>query len=222
MSLSEPFSCEEALRFGWKTTRANLKPLLILGAAGASLSALNQALMNRHGGGLPSLGVQILEAAVGLAFVRAALKLHDGQPVEISNLDELLDGFLNYLLTELLFALIFVGGLLLLIVPGVSWGLRFSLACFAVADGKTTPLAALRESSRLTDGVKWELFQLALWMLGLNALGALALGIGLFFTIPTCVVAGAFVFRRLQARAAQATGPVPVGHPPPAALAGTA
>lgn len=216
-----PFSCEEALRFGWKTTLANLEPLLILGAAGAFLAAVNQALVNRHGGGLPSLGAQILEAAVMLAFLRTALKLHDGLPLDISNLGTQLEGFVTYLLTELLFVLIFVAGLVLLIVPGMIWALKFGLAGYVVADGKTDPMAALRESSRLTDGVKGRLFELALLMVGLNLLGALALGVGLFLTIPTTLIAGAFVFRRLQAHAAQRTGvpsqPMPaVAGPRPA------
>ena len=197
-----PFTNAEALRFGWNTTRANLKPLVIMGAVGAFLAMLNQAL-TRHGDALLGLVIQILQAAVALAFLRAALALHDGKPLDLSNFRALLENFFTYLLTGILYVMIFVGGLVLLIVPGVIWGLRFSMAGYLVADGRTDPIAALHESGRLTEGVKGRLLELGLLMLGINLLGALALGIGLLFTVPTTLIAGAFVFRRLQVREVQ-------------------
>lgn len=203
---ADPFSCVEAFRFGWRTTRANWRPLLTLGAAGAFFAIVDRALMSNHGGGVPSLGIQILQAAVALAFLRSALRLHDGLPLDLSRLGELLAGFVTYLLTALLYGLIVVGGLALLVVPGVLWGLRFAFAGYAVADGQTKVLAALRDSSRLTQGVKGKLLELAGLALCLNVAGVLPLGLGLFLTIPTTAIAGAYVFRRLQARAAQLAG----------------
>jgi len=67
-----------------------------------------------------------------------------------------------------------------------------------------SPMEALRESRRLTKGHRKSLFVFGLLCLGANILGALALGIGLFVTIPTTVIATAHVLRRLQAHAPRA------------------
>lgn len=212
-----PFSTSEALRFGWAKTLANLKPLLTIGAIGAFLALLNQALMGSgdRTGARPLLGlvVQVLQAGVTMAFIRVALKLHDGQPIDLSHPAELLAGFFTYLLTSILYFLIVAGGLLLLVVPGVIWALRYGFATFLVLDKKTDPVEALRESGRLTRGVKGQLLAFALLMFCVNLLGAIALGIGLLVTIPTTFIAAAYVLRKLQARAAAGAQPAPRAPP---------
>jgi hypothetical protein len=219
-----PFSSTEALRFGWKKTTENLKPLLIIGAVGAFLALLNQALTNPDNptglGALLGLAIQVLQVAVTLAYVRVALKLHDGQPVDLSRPADLLANFLTFLLTTVLYWLIVAVGLVLLIVPGVVWGLKFGYAPFLVVDKKLDPLEALRESSRITQGLKGQLLVFALLLCAVNLVGALALGIGLLVTIPTTFIAAAYVLRRLQTRAGErlpATTQVPpLAAPPPA------
>ena len=219
-----PFSSTEALRFGWKKMTENLKPLLIIGAVGAFLALLNQALMgsgNRYGlAPLLGLAVQVLQTAVTLAYVRVALRLHDGQAVDVSHPADLLANFLTFLLTSVLYGLIVAAGFILLIVPGIVWGLKFAYAPFLVVDRKLDPIEALRESSRLTQGVKWQLLVFALLMCAVNCVGAIAFVVGLLVTIPTTFIAAAFVFRRLQTRAGERlpapTHIPPLATPPPA------
>jgi uncharacterized membrane protein len=196
------FSSTEALRFGWRGTMSNLKPLLAIGAIGALLSFVREALTSRGGAGvLLAVGVQILQAVVMLALIRASLKLHDGERIDWARPFDLLTGFVPYLITSVLYGLIVFGGLLLLIVPGILWAVKFGYATFAVVDKKLDPIEALRESSRLTKGERWHLLGFGLLVIGVNLLGTLAFGIGLLVTIPTTTLAAAYVFRRLQARA---------------------
>jgi uncharacterized membrane protein len=223
-----PFSSVDALRFGWKKTTENLKPLLIIGAVGAFLMLLNQALTGSGDRSwiapLLGLAVQVLQAAVILAYVRVALRLHDGQPVSVSRPADLLANFLTFLLTLLLYTLIVAAGLVLLIVPGVIWGLKFAYAPFLVVDKKLDPVDALRESSRLTQGVKGQLLAFALLMWAVNLVGAIALGVGLLLTVPTTYIASAYVLRRLQQRAgerSQASAQIPPLAAPPPASAST-
>ncbi len=211
---ARPFSGVEALRFGWQTTQLNLRPLITLAASGALLAFLGSALSgpNRGPAMNPFLGpgIELLQACVALAFIRVALKLHDGQPVDLTKSMALLEGFFPYLLTSVLYGLVVVGGLLLLVVPGVIWAMQFGFAAFLVVDAKLDPIEAMRESSRLTHGVKGRLFVFGLLLGLVNLVGALALGIGLFVTIPTTFIAWAYVFRRLQARAASTVRPAQV------------
>lgn len=196
MSHDRTFSSSEALRFGWSTTKAHLWPLVILGLAGAFLGAMQQALARSHAPVL-SLAIQLIQVVVTLVWIRVVLRLADGQPIEWSG--ALLDDFLPFLLTVTLVGLITAAGFVLLIVPGVIWGLKFCFSPFLTVDRKLDPIAALHESSRLTDGKKGHLFEFALLMLGVNLLGALAFGVGLLVTIPTTWIAAASVYRKLQA-----------------------
>src|SRR5262245_7262200 len=105
------FSHMEALRFGWHQTRANLKPFLTLGAIGLILSLMNQALSTEGAAphalrSLMAVVVQILQAALMLVYVRAALRLYGGQPVDLSRPGDLLADFFPYLLTCVLYSLV--------------------------------------------------------------------------------------------------------------------
>jgi hypothetical protein len=202
----------DELRFGWRKALANLRPWLWLCAIGAFLAIVQNALSrpgNYYGGtyhyyGGPShsllaLCIQALQVAVVLALFRVALRVADDKPAGELNVKELLAGYLPFLLTHVLVALIVGAGLILLVVPGVIWAITYGFAPMLCAAENDHPIAALRESRRLTKGHRGSLFVFGLLCLGTNILGALALGIGLFVTIPTTVIASAHVLRRLQA-----------------------
>jgi uncharacterized membrane protein len=198
------FSTTEALRFGWRTTMANLKPLLAIGAVGFFLGLVRTTLLSRQGGIGPllSIGIQVLQALVAMALMRVSLRLHDGQTIDWGRPGDLVRGFFTYLLTAVLYGLIIAVGLVLLVVPGIIWAVVFGLATFVAVDRGLDPIASLKESRRLTKGERWHLFLFGLLLIGVNLLGALALGIGLLVTIPTTTLAAAFVYRRLESRVA--------------------
>lgn len=58
--------------------------------------------------------------------------------------------------------LIAVAGFLLLIVPGVVWGIKYVFSALAAVDKGLSALDALGESGDLTAGHKWPLFRLGL------------------------------------------------------------
>ncbi len=214
MSVNGPFSSLEAVRFGWTKTRERLGPFLILGAIAALLGLVQRAY---RGPGAPqalvSFVAEILGLCVSMVLVRFALRVHDGLPLEPATLGALLEGFPSYLLTMIFQGLVVCLGLVLLIVPGVIWGLELAFSGFAVVDGRRRTLEAMRESRRLTRGIKGRLFWFALLLLGVNLLGALAFGVGLLLSVPTSAVASAYVFRRLQLRAkAPEVSPAPAAR----------
>jgi hypothetical protein len=196
------FSSEEALRFGWTRTLAHAKPLLALGVVSAFLALLNRGASGPHGDWLISVLVQLAQAVVGLMWLRVLLAIHDGAPVDVTNVRQLTRGFVPYLLTTVLLGLMVGVGFALLIVPGVLLALRFGFAPLVVADHQRDPFEALRESSRLTEGARSELLGFGLLSLVINLAGLLALGLGLFVTLPTTGLAAVWVLRTLQARAA--------------------
>lgn len=212
------FSSEQAIRYGWRTWKAHLRPLVGLALVSGFLALLQRGLSGPGGQldglrALLNLGLQILQMAVTLIWIRTALKVHDGGAPDFSNLGQQLSGFFGFLLTTVLYGLLVAVGMVLLVVPGVIWGVKYAFAGFLVVDKGAEPIDAFRESARLTEGLKGPLFVFGLLLLGINILGAMALGIGLLATVPTSYLAAAYVFRRLQARAAERA---PAAPQPPA------
>jgi uncharacterized membrane protein len=151
-----------------------------------------------------------------LGLFRMALKLVDGQPISTSDFLKGHGDFLVFLLAWVLYTLVVGAGLLLLIVPGLMWAVRYGLYGFVVVDQHAEPVEALKRSAVLTEGVRWEVFAFGLAAIGVNILGAIALGVGLFVTIPLTAVAAAKVYRVLVARAEARGRPVPpaeIGRP---------
>jgi uncharacterized membrane protein len=91
-----------------------------------------------------------------------------------------------------------VVGLLLLIVPGVIWGITYSFALFGVVDKQMSVKDALAFSKKITEGKKWALFVFGLVLLGINVLGVLCLGVGIIVSVPLSLLMTAIVYDELQ------------------------
>lgn len=103
--------------------------------------------------------------------------------------------FWRYLGITLIGGFLTILGLILLIVPGIIIAIAFSFSGILVVEKGMGPIAALKESARLTRGHRMELFTLGLASLGINILGALALLVGLFVTIPLTSIAFIHAYR---------------------------
>lgn len=142
----------------------------------------------------------ILQVIIGMGLVKIALKFCSNEKPNFSTLFSCIPLFFKYLFGTLLYALIVLGGLILLLIPGVMWGIKFQYAPYLIIDKSMGPVAALKKSAQITKGAKWELFAFQLLLLIINLLGFLSLIIGIFATIPTTIVAYAFVYRKLLAQ----------------------
>lgn len=223
------FSPRAAISYGWSMTKEHLG-LLVKLALLSALVGIVQDRLQRIGGVAPwllGLMVQVFGVVLSMAWVRISLGLHDGRPVRLSDAMRVtLPGFFSYALAMAAYGLIVAVGLVLLIVPGVLWALKFCLAGFLVVDKDLNPLAALRRSAALTECQRKELLVLGLMLLGVNLLGALALGVGLLVTVPTSALAATYAYRRLLGAVPAADAVTPEagahqdlvsGHPVPAA-----
>jgi len=72
---------------------------------------------------------------------------------------------------------------------------------FIVIDRGLGPVEAMKESARLTRGYKWQLLGFVLVLALINFVGALALLVGLFVTIPVTSLAFVQAYRALSANA---------------------
>jgi len=200
------FSKSEAIRFGWNTMKSNLAFFIGLLIVGGLLLYVPYIIARRVMEANVFLGVVFyiayyaLTIVISMGLVKTALRFCDKEKGRFSDLFSQYRLFFNYLFSLILYGLIVFGGTLLLIVPGIIWGIKFWFFDYFVVDKGLGPIEALERSSAITEGVKWNLFVFFLMLIGINLLGALCLLVGLVATIPTTMVACAFVYRRLLAQ----------------------
>jgi hypothetical protein len=167
----------------------------------------------------------IVEITVSIGLIKIALSFCDGLKPRFSTLFDAWDCFWRYIGAGLLYVLIIGGAsiacILLFTLPCNMRGCPFS-TCFAlpflaaifisiailsiklslcfyfVVDKGVGPITALRASSRATRGAILSLFVFGILCGLVNLLGALCFIVGLFATIPTVMVAMAFVYRQLS------------------------
>lgn len=100
-------------------------------------------------------------------------------------------------------------------IVAVNLALRFSLFAYIIVDKKLGPIDALKLSSQVTQGARWSLFVFGLILAVLNVIGALAVLVGLLATIPTSMLAFAYVYRKFLAKLNNTSVPAKESVPTP-------
>jgi len=204
---AEKFSISEAIHFGWNTMKSNLGffiGLLIFVFLFTSLSSIIAAKATEANiflGIIFYIADFSLSIIISIGLVKIALRFCDNEKGRFADLFSQYPLFPQYLVGSILYGLIVFAGTILLIIPGILWGIQFCFYDYFIVDKGLGPIEALKRSSAITRGVKWDLLGFFLVLLGINLLGALCLLIGLFVTIPTTMVALAFVYRKLMVQA---------------------
>ena len=91
--------------------------------------------------------------------------------------------------------------MLFLIIPGIIAAVGLSQSFYVLQDRpELGAVEALKESWRLvwTQGHFWKVVGMAFLSVFVILLGALALGVGLFFAVPVVAVAGAGLYEELK------------------------
>ena len=139
----------------------------------------------------------ILIALVTLGMLRTTLKSVDREEPTIIELFHL-HLFARYVLVSVLYLAMFVGGLVLFIVPGIYWGLKYQFATYLVIDERMSIVKAFEESAKMVKTHEWDLFAYWLLMFMLNFMGLLFFGIGLVITMPVTIVGYSYIYKQLR------------------------
>jgi uncharacterized membrane protein len=202
----EKFSKKEAIKFGWEIAKKKIKffvPLLILVFGVSSLFDYLSDLAKKE-----SFLISFLLTIIGVAFsiifslglIKISLKICDGEEPKISDLFSQYPLFLKYLFASILKNLITLFGFILLIIPGIILSIRFGFFDYLIVDRNSRIVESLRKSWEITKGNAWNLFLLYILLGLINLLGFFALIVGLFWSIPTTMIAEAFVYRKLSSQ----------------------
>ncbi|NLI80249.1 MAG: hypothetical protein GX443_00975 [Deltaproteobacteria bacterium] len=210
VSHGAPFPIGGAFRFGWDRVRGHLGFFVVFLALGFLLILVPCFLADVATERAPAVTLVlfravdlIIEATVTMGCIKVGLRVCDGEKPDLSNLLDCMPLFFKYSFATLLYGLIVFAGLLLFIIPGMVWAIRYMFFAYFIVDAGKGPWESLKSSAAITRNVKLDLFLLALALTGINVLGLLALGVGLFVTIPLSLVASAYVFRGLQKQSPQ-------------------
>lgn len=139
----------------------------------------------------------VLYMLLHLGLIKISLMLSRDQGAEISMLYSNGPLLIAYILATIGYVLAVLGGMVLLIVPGVIFAIALGMYPYFIVDKQMAPMEALKASRTLTKGARWQLFCFGLLLGLLNLGGLLCLLIGLLWTIPTSCIAMAYVYDQL-------------------------
>jgi len=205
------FSPGAAIKFGWETFKKRtmffVGITIVIGIISWAIGALVGAIAASSTSpvtGLISFLLNLgLSTLLNMGVIAYALKAHDAPNAVAAKDLWHPQPFLFYLGATVLVFLCVGIGFLLIIVPGIILALMLMFTPYLVVDKNLGPIVAMKESKRITDGSKWQLFVFAVALFGLNLLGAIALLIGLLVTIPVSMLAIAHAYRQLEHRAGE-------------------
>jgi uncharacterized membrane protein len=105
-----------------------------------------------------------------------------------------------------------VGAIMALVVT-IYFSIKYQFAQYFTVSEKQGPMTAIKSSAAITKGEVGNLFLFGLLVVLVNIAGALVLLIGLLATIPTTMIATAYVFRKLQGKGVPNPIPLPETKP---------
>lgn len=202
------FKAVDMLVFGWQKFKE--RPWFIIGALLVVfiISSLSSAIVDEVSqGGMSGLAFVltladflIVQMLVGMGLVHFGLKAHDA--IEQLQLRDLWNParYFSYVAATIAVAVLVTIGFVLLIVPGVIAALGLVFTPYLVVERGLAPIAAMKESWRMTEGKKLSLLWFMLLLIAINVVGALLLGIGLLVSVPVSILATVHAYRTLSTK----------------------
>lgn len=139
----------------------------------------------------------IIFAGLEVGFIRMCLSIHNNEQVAYADIFQALHLGVKYLFVQLVYFGTILIGLVLLIVPGLYYGTRYSLYGQVFAEGNASLKQAFRHSAGISQGAMRVIFWLGVTTILLNIAGASFLGVGLIVTVPISALMKAYIYRHL-------------------------
>jgi len=192
----------------WETFKQNMGISLLM-------FLLYSVLTNLGSGGSLVLNIAgiLISGPVIAGTYNAFLRMLRGEKVPFVSMFDGFKEFVRAFCAFWLMILAVLGGLILLIVPGIIIALGLIPVMFLVLETDLGAVDTIKRAWAMTKGHKGSLFVLFLAIIGLNILGLLALVIGLIVTGTITLFIGAAVYDEL----AKASAPEPIPVAPPEA-----
>jgi len=113
----------------------------------------------------------------------------------------------RFLIANFLVTLNIIVGLILFIIPGILYALKYYFVSYLIVDKDMKPREAMKESGRLTKGVRFKLVSLTVVYFLIAILGLLVFGIGVIPASIVISIANAYIFNKLLEQSEPAVVP---------------
>jgi uncharacterized membrane protein len=209
----------QALSFGWRKTTEHIwflvAAILIISMAALIPALLQKTLADSHPllAALISLSSVFIQSALLLGYIHISLSIADAKTPRMGDLFDSFDRMFRCFWATVLYCLIVIVGLVLLVVPGIIWAVKFQFYPYVIADRNARALESIKASGAIATGHVWDLLIFSLALVVVNLLGILALGVGVLITIPLSINAATFIYRKLTA-VVRPGNPAQAGQPP--------
>jgi len=196
---NEELSLTGSIKFAWEKVTKNLGFFIPLAIIYFALTGIDWTAQKTDTT-IPAISIiqYLLNIVMAVGITYISLQTIKGEKTKIEDLFIHSQYFLRFLLGSILYGLIVVLGLLLLVVPGIVWGLKYSFISYIFVDKDMSIADAFRKSAEITAGKKLTMIAFYIMLFGVLILGALALGVGLLIAVPVTWVAGAHFYRQLE------------------------
>jgi uncharacterized membrane protein len=196
------FTIGEVFSQSWAITKPNIVKIwgytLILGLVSFGFN-LSGSFMGENAQALISLLGYVISLVLTLGYTRVMLKLADGQTAAFEDLFWFEGKVIwGYFVASILYSLFFLGGIFLLVIPGIIWGIGFWMYTYAIVDKQLGARESLKYSWRIMRGNKFKYFVLSLVISLMNMGAALLFLIPLLVTIPLSIMITVVVYRKLS------------------------
>ncbi|QQR82845.1 hypothetical protein IPJ70_01915 [Candidatus Campbellbacteria bacterium] len=194
-------SIKEAFGSAWKIFSTNVWIFVGSTAFIGAVSFISDKISNDKGlfDFIIGLATAVLLWWLYIGFIRMAMTAHAGGSISFEMLfGEKGTTLWHYIVAVILSAISVLIGLVLLIVPGIMLQIGLMFVPFLILDKNMQPVAALKESWRLTKGYKWKLFGFLCILILVNIAGILAAFVGLLVSIPLSLLVLTYVYRQLE------------------------
>ena len=200
---NDRFSIGEAFRYSWDTFKENLTffivVMLIVLPINVAFFVVDRFITYEKGFIylIVSTGEFLVTVFIIMALIQIGLHFTAGEKADFGDLYRAYNRYWRFLVGYILYVLIVIGGLILLIVPGIIWAVKYQFFGYFIIDQGMKPKQALTRSGQMTMGVKGDLFVFDLAIIGISILGYLALVIGQIVATPIILLAVAYLYRKL-------------------------
>jgi hypothetical protein len=201
------FKIGDKIKESWPIYKAHFSTLLLLMIVTIVVQSIES---NKHSWML-RLIAYIISIVLSFVWIRFILNLIDKKDISPFS-KEALPSFVqswNLIKTMILYSLCVLGGLILLIIPGIYISGRLVFAIYLSIDKNQGGMPTIKEAWKMTEGYGWLLiwksFVIGLFMM----LGIIAFFIGSFITYPIGMMVMIMMYREFSKMKSQ----IPVSDP---------
>jgi uncharacterized membrane protein len=188
------FTISEALSFGWKVLKNNFVASFLV-----TVLVTVSLFFSLFTSGLSSILSIVFSIYSSYILTKIALTVPEGKfKVDRKLLSTQKSSLFNFTIAYLIYTIIISSGIILFIIPGLYFGMRFCCFDYLIIDENCSSFEAFKRSWNLTKNYQLKLIQWALVAFGIIFIGILPLGLGAVIVYPLVTYSGYFIYRKLK------------------------